>query len=175
MLVIGLVVIFALLSFDFFLNTASRFAVNNTATDVAEFFKNVQSKNVNYGVPAFSEDDKYYYGIQFSRNTTGQSYYFSYKKYTTSTDETRYLSPYVLFSSLEPGANLNLKFCADAAYSIPVEPFSSSNTLQFLCTTSTTCDTKYTITIKSKFTDYTKSVIIDTSKDTQCKPSVYKQ
>lgn len=175
MLVIGLIVLISAISMDFFLSSASKFAVNNATNDIVEFFKNVQAKNVNYGVPAFADANKTYYGLQFVRSTTAGSYYFSYKKYATSTEENRPLSNYVYFSSLTPGQSLDLKFCADPNYIVPVAPFDAGNTLQFLCSPTTTCDTKYTITVKAKFGSYEKSVVIDTSANTQCKPSIYKQ
>jgi len=173
--VVVIIILISVISFDFLMDTLGKMTVNSTADNVVEFFKNIQAKNVNYGVTDLLEANKVYYGVSFNRDSNNRSYYFSYKKNLTSTDEYVYLSNYIYFSSIALNNSLNLKFCADANYTLPVEPFSSGNNLEYLCTTSVTCDTTYTITIKSKMSNYSRNVIIDTSNNTGCLPKVYTQ
>lgn len=163
---------------DFLLDTTSRYAVDNTTDNILQFFKKVQNQNQIYGIQGFSIDDQTYYGLVFKRGTGNTSSYYSYKKINTDILESFSLSNYLYFSSLTENTTTNIHFCANMNFELPIDPFTSSDSLSYLCDNSgiLICDTNYTITIKSRMNGYQKTIIINTDKDDYgCKPTVYIQ
>jgi competence protein ComGC len=177
-IVIGLLVIISFFSLNFLIDTINKYSVDNVSDNILQFFKKVQNQNQLYGIPGFSVDDQTYYGIVFKRGSGNISSYSSYKKTDDAIIETFSLSNYIYFSSLTENTDLDIHFCANMNFVLPIEPFTADDSLMYLCDDSgnVICDTNYSIIVKSRMNGYQKQIIINTDEDDYgCKPVVYVQ
>jgi prepilin-type N-terminal cleavage/methylation domain-containing protein len=176
-IVIVLLGIIGFFSIDFLIDTASKTAVANTGKDIVQFFQKVQNYNIVYGIPGITEGNQTYYGIGFERDTDNQSFYYSFKKTSSSKQilETFYLPNNVYFSNFNLGENLELRFCADIDYNLQIDPNSNVGGMEYLCDDDgLVCSELFEIDVKSKFNDYEKKVFVNTSKTQySCKPKIY--
>lgn len=173
--VIVLLSIIAFFSVDFLIDSAGRASVANASNDIVQFFKKVQNQNQLYAIRGVTDDQQVYYGISFKRDNDGTSYYYSYKKTTNEILEVFYLPNNVFFSNLSPGQSIDLRFCADMDFTLPIPPYTSEGGLDYLCDESgVVCSELYEITVKSQTGGYEKKVFINTSKTQyNCKPEIY--
>ncbi len=176
--VIGILVIISFFSLNFLLDTVNKYAVDNVSENILQFFKKVQNQNAVYGIPGFSVEDQTYYGLVFKRGTGNTSSYFSYKKVATDVLEEFPLSNYLYFSTLNENAELDIHFCANMNFNLPVDPFTADDSLIYLCDDNgvIVCDNNFSIIVKSRMNGYQKEIVINTDKDDYgCKPTVYIQ
>ncbi len=177
-IVMVLLGIIAFFSIDFLIDTTSRMTVNNTSADIVQFFKKVQNQNKIYAIPGVSDEHQVYYGIGFKRDENNKSSYYSFRKTPENILEVFHLPNNIFFSSLEPGQSINLRFCANMDYTLPVAPFFSEGGLEYLCDESggLICGELFEIFVQSRLGSYEKKVFVNTSQSMySCKPEIYVQ